>query len=123
MSKAQTHERSASERRKFERVDIARNAHVSVLGPGGKKAGALVQLGRGGFMMEPQQAYAKDDKIHRLTIHEPDEEINVEVQARVLYSDSRFVGFEFIDLDPDAAVEIGIIIGKHYETRHQDPID
>ncbi|HEY6968128.1 MAG TPA: PilZ domain-containing protein [Candidatus Angelobacter sp.] len=115
MSKTKLHERSASERRKFERVDIVRNAHVTVLGADGEKLGVLVQLGRGGFMMEPRKPYTKDGKMHQLTIHEPDEEINVEVQARVLYSDPRFVGFEFVELDADAAVEIGIIIGKHYE--------
>ena len=120
MTKAKPQEYSPSERRKFERVDIARHARVNVLGRDGKNLGVLVQLGRGGFMMEPQKPYTKDGKTHQFTIHEPDEEINVEVQARVLYSDPRFVGFEFVDLDADAAVEIGIIIGKHYETRHDD---
>lgn len=115
MSKTKPHERSSSEQRRFERVDIVRSAHVTVLGADGEKVGMLLQLGRGGFMMEPQKPYTKDGKTHQLTIHEPDEEINVEVQARVLYSDPRFVGFEFVELDPNAAVEIGIIIGKHYE--------
>jgi len=121
VSKAKPHERSASERRKFERVDIGHNAHVTVLGAGGEKLGVLMQLGRGGFMMAPRKPYTKDGKTHQMTIHEPDEAIHVEVQARVLYSDPRFVGFEFVELNPDAAVEIGIIIGKHYETRHDTP--
>jgi len=115
VSKAKLQERPASERRKFERVDVARNAHVSVLETKGRKVGVLLQIGRGGFMMEPEKPFAKDNKTHHLTIHEPGEEISVEVQARVLYSDSRIVGFEFVDLDPEAAVEVGIIIGKHYE--------
>lgn len=108
-----------SERRRFERVDIARDSQVVVLEAKNKKVGVLRQIGRGGFMMEPEKAFTKDEKTHRLTIHEPDEEIQVEVKARVLYSDNRFVGFEFVDLDPEAAVELGIIIGKFYEANHE----
>ena len=115
MSRHTVHERPASERRKFERVDIARNSQVFVLEPKGKKVGVLRQIGRGGFMMEPEKSYSKDDKAHKLIIHEPSEELRVEVKARVLYSNPPFVGFEFVDLDPDAAVEVGIIIGKYYE--------
>ena len=118
MSEVKHQEYPASNRRKFERVDITRQAQVQVLDAAGGKAGVLRQLGRGGFMMEPEKSYSKDGATHQLTIHEPDEEIHVDVSARVLYVDSRYVGFEFVDLDPDAAVEVGIIIGKHYETRH-----
>src|SRR5215471_18576941 len=112
VSKAKAPERPASERRKFERVDIARNAQVHVLEREGKKVGLLRQIGRGGFMMEPDKPYSRDKKTHHLIIHEPSEEIHVQVEARVLYSDQHFVGFEFVDLDPEAAVEVGIIIGK-----------
>ena len=38
---------------------------------------------------------------------------------RVLYSDGGYVGFEFVDLDPEAAVELGIIIGKFYGANHE----
>lgn len=108
-----------SERRRFERVDIARNSQVLVLEGKNKKVGVLRQIGRGGFMMEPEKTFSKDDKAHKLTIHEPGEELRIEVKARVLYSDEGFVGFEFVDLDPDAAVEVGIIIGKFYEAHHE----
>jgi hypothetical protein len=37
------------------------------------------------------------------------------VKARVRFVDSSLVGFEFVDLNAAAAVEIGIIIGKYYE--------
>src|SRR5215471_8747904 len=110
VSKAKMHEHSPSERRKFERVDIARSAQVHVLEREGRKVGVLRQIGRGGFMMEPDKPYSKDKRTHHLTIHEPSEEIHVQVEARVLYSDQNFVGFEFVDLDPEAAVEVGIII-------------
>jgi hypothetical protein len=107
-----------SERRKFERIDIAYSSQVLVLDSKSKKVGVLRQLGRGGFMMEPDKSYSKDAKTHRFIIHEPQEDIRVQVSARVRYADPRFVGFEFVDLDPDAAVEVGIIIGKYYEANH-----
>jgi hypothetical protein len=115
MTKHAVKEHPATERRRFERVDIAHDSQVLVLEPKGKKVGVLRQIGRGGFMMEPEKNFSKDDKAHKLTIHEPDEKLRIEVKARVLYSDPRFVGFEFVDLDADAAVEVGIIIGKYYE--------
>ncbi|HEY6351546.1 MAG TPA: PilZ domain-containing protein [Candidatus Angelobacter sp.] len=119
MIKHAAREHPPTERRRFERVDIARNSQVLVLEAKGKKVGVLRQIGRGGFMMEPEKTYSKDDKAHKLTIHEPGEELSIEVKARVLYSDHQFVGFEFVDLDPDAAVEVGIIIGKFYEANHE----
>lgn len=102
--------------RKFERVDIAYGSGIHVLDTKGKKVGVLRQLGRGGFMMEPENDYAKDGKTYKLVIHEPNEDIRATVNVRVLYSDPRYVGFEFVDLDPDNAVEVGIIIGKYYES-------
>jgi hypothetical protein len=115
MSRPVQHEQSPSERRKFERVDIGQSSEVAVLEGESKRVGVLRQIGRGGFMMEPHQTYAKDGKIHKLTIHEPGEKIRVAVHARVLYANSSLVGFEFVDLDANAAVDVGIIIGKYYE--------
>lgn len=118
MSRHTQKEYSPSERRKFERVDITAASQVLVLDPGGGKVGTIRQIGRGGFMMAPEKNYTKDNKTHRFTIHEQEEEIHVEVSARVLYADSELVGFQFVELDPDAAVEVGIIIGKYYEAEH-----
>jgi hypothetical protein len=103
------------ERRKFERVDIAHQAQVLVLDTKGRKSGVLRQLARGGFMMEPDQRYSEDTRIYSFTIHEPGEDIRVRVNARLRFSDQQYAGFEFVDLDPEAAVEIGLIIGKYYE--------
>ena len=111
-------EYNPSERRKHERVHVTYHAQVLVLDSRGKKLGVLRQLGRGGFLMEPEKSFTKDGKVHKLTLHEPHEEIHAQVSARVLYADARAVGFEFVDLDPDAAVEVGIIIGKYYEGSH-----
>ena len=121
MSKSSDEDYAAAERRKFERIDVPYSSQILVLDAKSKKIGVLRQLGRGGFMMEPERPYAKDGKIHKLVIHEPLEDIRVQVNARVRYADPRFAGFEFVDLDADSAVEVGIIIGKYYEANHARP--
>jgi hypothetical protein len=103
------------ERRRFERVDIAHQSQVLVQDAKGRKTGVLRQLARGGFMMEPDRRYDEDNKIYSFTIHEPTEDIHVRVNARLRFADHLYAGFEFVDLDPEAAVEIGKIIGKYYE--------
>lgn len=115
MTKKAEHEHDPTKYRRFERVDIAFDAGVEVLDSHGRKVGMLRQLGRGGFMMEPEKSYSKDGETHTFVLYEPQEDIRATVNARVLYSDSRCVGLEFVDLDADNAVELGIIIGKYYE--------
>ena len=115
MTKHKHEEPDPAKWRKFERVDIAYNSGVQVLDSRGKKVGVLRQLGRGGFMMEPEKSYSKDGKTYKFVLYEPQEDIRATVSARILYADPRQVGVEFIDLDPDNAVEVGIIIGKYYE--------
>jgi hypothetical protein len=103
------------EKRRFERVDIA-PAQVEVLDGKGRQAGVLRQLARGGFSMESQKSYKSgDSEIYDFTIHDAEEDIRAEVQARLRFSDDQLAGFEFVDLNADAAVEIGILIGKYYE--------
>jgi PilZ domain len=106
---------STEEKRRFERIDIAPEAEIIVLDRKGRKAGMLRQLARGGFAMEPDKSYPKDNKVHEFTIHEPSEDIRVDVNGRVRFTEANLVGFEFVDLTPDSAVEVGVIIGKYYE--------
>ena len=103
------------EKRRFERIDIASYGMVEVLGEKDKKLGMLRQLARGGFSMETDTPYHKDSKVHLFAIVDPGEGIRAEVKARVRFVDTSLVGFEFVDLNAAAAVEIGIIIGKYYE--------
>jgi PilZ domain len=106
---------STEEKRRFERIEIRPEAQIMVLDSKGRKAGVLRQLARGGFAMEPGKSYSKDSKVHEFTIHEPGEDIRVDVNARVRFAEPNLVGFEFVDLTPDSAVEVGVIIGKYYE--------
>lgn len=106
---------STEEKRRFERIEIRAEAQIVVLDKKGRKAGILRQLARGGFAMEPDKSYVRDGKVHEFTIHEPAEDIRVDVSARVRFAEAGLVGFEFVDLTPDSAVEVGVIIGKYYE--------
>jgi len=108
---------NSAEKRRFERVDISHEAQVLVLDNKGHKAGVLRQLARGGFMMEPVKDYSKDNKIYNFTIHEPREGLQVTVNARPRFCGDNSAGFEFVDLDPHAAVEIGLIIGAYYDSK------
>ena len=115
MIKEMTQTYRGDEKRRFERVDIA-PAQVEVLDSKGRQAGVLRQLARGGFSMEPQKSYKSgDSEVYDFTIHDAEEDIRAEVQARLRFSDDQLAGFEFVDLNADAAVEIGILIGKYYE--------
>ena len=115
----QSPEKTGAERRRFERVDIAAEAQVLVLDVKGRKAGVLRQLARGGFMMEPEKDYSKDNKIYNFTIAEPREGISVTVNARARSAGEDYAGFEFVDLNPDAAVDIGLIIGAYYDHKKE----
>ena len=107
--------KNGEERRRFERVDITSDAKVLVLDAKERKTGVVRQLARGGFMMEPEKTYSEDSRIYTFIIHEPTEDIRVRVNARLRFSDQQYAGFEFVDLDPESAVQLGLIIGKYYE--------
>ena len=106
---------SSEEKRRFERIDIRTEAQIEVLDKKGRRVGVLRQLARGGFSIEPDKSYSRDNKVHEFIIHEPEEDIRVEINARVRFSEPELIGFEFVDLTPDSAVEVGVIIGKYYE--------
>lgn len=117
MIKPTTPEAPKSDKRRFERVDISHEAQVLVYDVKGRKAGVLRQLARGGFMMEPEKDYSKDNKIYNFTIQEPKEGIKVTVNARARSAGKDYAGFEFVDLSPSAAVDIGMIIGVYYDQK------
>lgn len=120
MIKQMPEAKAGADRRRFERVDIAADAQVLVFDAKGRKAGVLRQLARGGFMMEPEKDYSKDNKIYNFTIHEPKEDIRITVNARARSAGKDYAGFEFVDLDPGAAVDIGLIIGAYYEHKKSE---
>jgi hypothetical protein len=103
----------SDERRKFERINLPRMEHAFVTTAKGKRLGDLSVLGRGGFQVDTQEPF-KSGEVHDLVIVDTTEGIKREVRAIVRMSAPGAVGFEFEDLDPDGAVEMGVIIGKYY---------
>ena len=104
-----------SNRRRFERVDVTFSAQVQVTDEKGKSAGVLRQIGRGGFMLEPERDF-KSGKKYKFHIVDRSENIKLAVKVVCRYADNRRAGFEFDSLDVDSAVEVGILIGKYYQT-------
>lgn len=105
------------ERRKFERLSIPQSSGVYVCTPDGCRLGWLSVLGRGGFQVETEHAF-KVQQRHSLVIVDDSEGIRRPVRATVRSEKGGSIGFEFAELDPDAAVEIGVIIGKYYSSQH-----
>lgn len=103
------------ERRRFERVDVDPKAAVYVTNTKGAKQGDIRQLGRGGFLITTtDETKFKKDKKQSFLIVDRNEDLSVHVHATFCYFQHGCAGFEFHDLDADAAVKVGILIGKYY---------
>jgi len=107
--------KSLDNRRRHERVEVTFSAQVYVTDDKGKRVGILRQIGGGGFMIEPEREF-KEGKKHKLILVDRSENMKLPVKVVVRYADMRRVGFQFDGLDIDSAVEIGILIGKYYQT-------
>ena len=103
------------DRRRFERVTIAPGSKVHVTDAQGARLGKLRMIARGGLLLASAQKFLRGKEI-ALHIVDQAEGIHCAVRAQVRYSGAEGVGLQFVDLDPGAAVEIGILIGKHYAT-------
>lgn len=103
------------ERRKFERLNLPPASKAYVTNPEGKRLGNLSVLGRGGFQIDAQDnSPYKNGESYDVVIVDDSEQIRREVTGEVRMSNPGAIGFEFQDLNPDAAVEMGVIIGKYY---------
>ena len=101
------------ERRRFERISIPASAKIRLETAGSKTIGPVRMLGRGGFMVDTQESFELGKKMD-VVIVDPGEGIHRKVSAVPRYRQGQGVGFEFHHLDADAAVEIGVIIGRYY---------
>lgn len=108
----------AQERRKFERVNIPASSGSYVATADGKKLGALSVLGRGGFQVDTTQKFPSGEACN-LVIVDESEGIKRGVWAIPRMVTPSAVGFEFESLESDAAVEVGVIIGKYYSAAAQ----
>jgi len=105
---------TGEERRRFERVHLPGSSNVEVRSDDNHALGPVKMLGRGGLQVQTSRKFSIGDE-HRLVLIDESEEIHREVETIVRnVAGSGLVGFEFQNLSPDAAVEIGVIIGKYY---------
>lgn len=101
------------DRRKFERVTIPASARLYMTDTAGRKLGTIRMLGRGGFLLESKVDFQPGDRHHMMLVDEQ-EGIRRHLHVLVRYAASDGIGFEFERLEPDAAVDVGIVIGRFY---------
>ena len=101
------------DRRRFERVNMPDSAKVYVTDEQNTRLGSVKVLGRGGMLIKSEQPLATGS--HKsLYLVDDSEGIRRELHAIVRYNSEEGTGLEFENLEPDAAVEVGVIIGKYY---------
>lgn len=101
------------DRRKFERITLPESTRVFVHDADGDRLGRIRVIGRGGLLVETRQSITPGSH-YSLVLVDDTEGIKRPVPAVARYATPQGVGFEFETLEPDAAVEIGVIIGKYY---------
>jgi hypothetical protein len=109
------------ERRKFERLSLPQTSRAFVTNTEGKRLGNLSVVGRGGFQIDLRENSAfPQGSLHEVLIVDDSEGIKRQVSGIVRMSNPGAVGFEFQDLSADAAVEVGVIIGKYYSAANSN---
>lgn len=111
--RSSTSDAAFRERRRHERVTVGPGSETYVTDARGARLGKLRMIARGGLLMASSQRFAKGKELS-LHIVDEAEGIRCPVRAQVRYSGAEGVGVQFVNLDPGAAVEIGILIGKFY---------
>ena len=99
-------------KRKFERINLPDDAPVYAEEEE-RRLGRVTSLGRGGMMVETTRNFMGQSP-HRMVIVDEGEDIRCEVVAVALYRHEANVGFQFPSLDVDAAIAIGVILGRYY---------
>ena len=101
------------ERRRFERVSLPESAKVYLADTQKRRLGPVLMIGRGGLLFRTDMPFEEGSRVDLLLVDDS-EGIKRELNAIVRYNRDEGVGIEFETLDPDAAVEVGVIIGKYY---------
>jgi len=103
-------------RRNYERVQIPESAGIYAIDDGGKRIGAVRELGLGGMLVDTKLACQEGDMLS-LVLVDDSEGIRRHVKTVSCYKATGGVGFHFHTLEPQAAVEVGVIIGKHQSAK------
>lgn len=100
------------EKRKYERVKLPESAGIYATDDRGKRIGAVRELGLGGMLVDTKLACREGDMLSLVLVDES-EGIRRHVKTISCYKTAGGVGFHFHTLEPQAVVEVGVIIGKH----------
>ena len=104
------------EKRKYERVKLPDSAGIYATDDHGLRMGAVRELGLGGMLVDTKLACREGDMLSLVLVDES-EGIHRHVKTVSCYQTAGGVGFHFHTLDPQAAVEVGVIIGKHHSAK------
>ncbi len=108
------------ERRYFDRVPIPSTANVFAADDLGNTLGRIRILGRGGFLLETNRRFPAGETLSMMMIAER-EDIRRPVTVVPRYtSPDGCVGFEFLNLAPDATVELGVLIERYFQFSGDD---
>ncbi|MGZ4822481.1 MAG: PilZ domain-containing protein [Terriglobales bacterium] len=109
-----------NERRTFDRVPIPATANIFADDEEGNRLGRVRMIGRGGFLLETNRRFPPAEVLLFTIIAERDN-VRRQVYAEQRYtSPNGHVGFEFRSLDPEATVEIGVLIRKYFAFSGED---
>ncbi len=104
------------ERRRFERVTLPGTSKVYATDEQKRRLGPVMMVGRGGFLFKSDLPFQAGQ--HAIvTLVDESEGISRELKVVVRYVRDEGIGVEFENLEVDAAVEIGVIIGKYYSAQ------
>ncbi len=101
------------ERRRFERVIIPEGAKIYLEDRRGKRLGTVRILGRGGLLLESKEHF-REGSIQHVTLAWEAEGLRRQIALIPRNAGPQGVGFEFSNLEPDVAVDIGVILGTYY---------
>ncbi|MGI9104131.1 MAG: PilZ domain-containing protein [Terriglobales bacterium] len=102
------------ERRQFDRVQIPASARVHAEDAEGNRLGRIVMLGRGGCQVQTSRRFPPDVTMPLVIVAELDG-IRRHVSAIHRFTlPNGEAGFEFQGIEPEAAVEIGVLVGKYF---------
>jgi hypothetical protein len=100
------------ERRKFDRVRLPASAGVYALDEDGKRLGRVLKIGAGGLVLETAAQLAEGSP-HHIVLVEESEHIRRPLVVVFRFRSPEGIVLEFRAVDIEAAIDIGIIIGKY----------
>ena len=104
---------ATDERRRDQRYAVPRAAEIHLCDERGRKLGKVLVLARGGVLVQTSHSFERE-RSYQLWIADEGSGIRRAVTVQVLDRRSAGLVLRFDDLQSDAALEIGVMIGRYY---------